>query len=79
MMKPIKDWMEQKGAPWIFSVKDPEALMEGYGWEAKVSVVGDQTANYGRWPYPSVPRTIPGVPRTYYISARRAERVKSGT
>ncbi len=63
--------LEQAGCPWIFGVSDPEAFCERLGWSAKVVVPGEDKANYGRWTFPVVPRSVPGVPRSYFVTASR--------
>jgi methyltransferase (TIGR00027 family) len=64
--------LEQAGCPLIFGVSDPEAFCERLGWSAKVVVPGEEKANYGRWTFPVVPRSVPGVPRSYLVTASRA-------
>lgn len=59
------------GAPGSFGANDPESLLAGYGWEAEATQPGERGANYGRWPYPVVPRGVPGVPRVLFVRARR--------
>jgi methyltransferase (TIGR00027 family) len=71
MMKPVENWLEAMGSPWVFSTLDPEGLLERHGWSPEVSTVGDPNANFGRWPYPSIPRSVPGAPRSYLFTARR--------
>jgi len=59
------------GSPWKFGMADPDAFMAGKGWQATVVCPGEPEANYGRWTMPVVPRSIPGLPRTFLIRARR--------
>jgi methyltransferase (TIGR00027 family) len=61
------------GSPWKFGIADPDAFMADKGWQATVVLPGEPEANYGRWAMPVVPRTIPGLPRTFLIRAIRGE------
>jgi len=71
-------WMErfleqltQAGAAWRFGTDDPEGLFARHGWEALVREPSDPTVSHGRWPFPSVPRQVPGVPRNWLVIATR--------
>jgi methyltransferase (TIGR00027 family) len=60
------------GARGRFGTNDPEVLMAESGWEeAEASQPGERGVNYGRWPYPVAPRGVPGVPRIFFVRARR--------
>ena len=59
------------GAPWHFGMTNPELLFGRHGWGAKVVMPGDPEANFGRWPFPAVPRSIPGIPRTFFVTATK--------
>jgi methyltransferase (TIGR00027 family) len=72
-LKPFLERMEQLGCPWRFGTDEPEKLLIRYGWKAAIVVPGEPEANYGRWPYPVVPRSMPGIPRAYFATARRVE------
>jgi methyltransferase (TIGR00027 family) len=63
--------LAELGCPWTFGVTDPGLFLARYGWRAEVLTPGDPQANYGRWPFPVAPRTMPGIPRTFLVSARR--------
>ncbi len=71
-MAPVLGELVRRGCPWIFGTSEPEALLERFGWSARAFVVGEPRANYGRWPYPVAPREVPGVPRSYLVTAGRA-------
>jgi methyltransferase (TIGR00027 family) len=71
-VQPLLKMLEQLGCPWRFGTADPMQLLARHGWAADVVVVGEPRANYGRWPYPVAPRGVPGVPRSYFVTARRA-------
>jgi len=59
------------GAPWHFSMPDPEVYFARQGWQATVVSPGDPEANFGRWSFPTIPRGVPGIPRTYYVVATK--------
>lgn len=63
--------LTKAGCPWNFGVDDPQELLAKYGWQATVASAGDPEASYGRWPYPPMPRGIPGMPRTFFVKAVR--------
>ncbi len=54
-----------------YGTDDPEGLFAAHGWDATVYEYGDEEANFGRWPYPQVPRDDPTLPHNYLIVARR--------
>jgi methyltransferase (TIGR00027 family) len=63
--------LEEEGVPWISSIDNPEAFLAAYGWNATVVQPGEDGANFGRWPFQVVPRHVPGIPRTFFITAMR--------
>ena len=58
----------------VFGVEDAfaEDLLTRYGWQARVAVPGEPDVNYGRYPFPVMPRNVPGIPRVYLMSATRS-------
>lgn len=54
-----------------FGTDDPEGLLAAHGWRARVTEYGEEGANYGRWPYPPIPRDAIGVPHNFLIVAER--------
>jgi methyltransferase (TIGR00027 family) len=64
--------LTERGCPWRFACASPEDLLARYGWEAAVVMAGEPAANYGRWQYPVMPRTVRGFPRSYLVTARKA-------
>ena len=64
--------LAELGCPWTFGVSDPVAFLAQYGWRGEWVSPGDPEANYGRWTFPVMPRSMPGMPRTFLVTARRA-------
>ena len=58
------------GVPWQFGTDDPEKLLERAGFQ-KVLVVQPAECLPQRWPFPSLPRGVPGIPRSYLVTAAR--------
>jgi hypothetical protein len=50
---------------------DPAAILAPLGWAATVIQPGEPGAAYGRWVLPVVPRSMPDMPRTWYVTADR--------
>lgn len=67
--------MEKSGAPWLFSMDEPEAVLAERGWTTTVLQLGEESANFGRWSYPLVPRSVPGIPRSFLVQATRMPRL----
>jgi methyltransferase (TIGR00027 family) len=63
--------LADRGCPWKFGISDPETFLAQYGWRGKIVTPGEPEASYGRWPYPVVPRSVSGIPRSYLVDARR--------
>ena len=58
-------------APWRFGTDDPEGFFARFGWTATARRPGEPDASYGRWTFPMAPRDTPGVPQSFYVTARR--------
>jgi methyltransferase (TIGR00027 family) len=54
-----------------FGTHDPEVLFAAHGWNAEVTQYGEEAANFGRWPYPVIPRDDLSLPHNYLIVAER--------
>ena len=63
--------LREAGSPWKFGIEDPESFFRQRGWTATVVQPGDPEASYGRWPFPTAPRAMPGLPRTFFVTAAR--------
>lgn len=57
------------GAPWRFGENEPEKLMLTFGWEAKATQPGEFAPS--RWPFPTAPRNIPNIPRSFFVEATK--------
>ncbi|HET9131776.1 MAG TPA: SAM-dependent methyltransferase [Terriglobia bacterium] len=62
--------MSSAGVPWQFGTDDPETLLENSGFK-NVRAIQPSEFLPERWPYPSLPRSVPGMPRTYLVTASR--------
>jgi len=58
------------GAPWHFGTNDPEGFLRKFGWEAKATQPGEFASQ--RWPFPTPPRGVPNVPRSFFVEAHLA-------
>lgn len=70
MTKAFLELMARVGAPWLYGTDEPESLMERAGFTGVHAV---QPGEYrpDRWPFPAVPRSVPGLPRSYFVTAVR--------
>ncbi len=69
--QPLVSSLAKAGTPWIGTMDDPEADLAARGWQARLSQPGEAEANYGRWPYPVIPRTLPEMPRHWLATAQK--------
>lgn len=63
-------FLESIGAPWYFGVDEPEEFMKKFGWDSVATQAGEFAPT--RWPFPTAPRSVPNVPRGFYIEARKS-------
>ena len=62
--------MRELGAPWQFGTDDPASLIAT--WQAQQVVEPAVVGNLlKRWPSPAAPPGVPGVPRGYFVEARK--------
>jgi methyltransferase (TIGR00027 family) len=69
-----REWLEtlaKAGVPWIGTLDDPQAFLAGRGWQPTLTQAGENRANYGRWPYPVMPRELPDMPRDWFVTAQK--------
>lgn len=69
-----RGWVQMQadsGAPWIGTLDDPEGFLAIRGWQATAIPLGAPEANYGRWPYPVIPATIPGMPHLWFVIGKK--------
>jgi hypothetical protein len=59
----------QAGAPWLGTLDDPVGFLAARGWQATLSQAGQADANFGRWPYPVIPTTMPDMPHNWFVTA----------
>ena len=71
VMEPLLAAFARRGVVGRFGTNSPETLLAEHGWERQVTQPGERGANYGRWPYPVTPRSVPGVPRLFLVRAQR--------
>jgi methyltransferase (TIGR00027 family) len=76
--KPYMKKLADLGVPWKFAMSDPEMYFARHGWKASVVMPGDPDASYGRWTFPIIPRAVPGIPRTFYVTASNGAAVRQG-
>jgi len=70
---PMLRTLEGLGCPWRFGMSHPESYVERFGWDATVTLPGDPATHYGpRWQFPVVPRSVPNIPRMFYVTATSA-------
>jgi hypothetical protein len=68
-----RSWLPSPGvARGRFGTNDPEALLARHGWEADATRPGEEGANFGRWPIPTVPRRGTSLPQGFLVRARRS-------
>jgi methyltransferase (TIGR00027 family) len=73
-MKKQLEFLANMGAPWRFGENEPEQLMKKFGWEATATLPGEFAPS--RWPFPTPPRSVPNVPRSFFVEARKLEKTK---
>lgn len=70
-LQSTQSFMTQLGAPWTFGTDEPAALVERFGWTAKVTDVAEPGYEWKRWPTPPAPPDDAGAPRGYFVTARK--------
>ncbi|MBS1694843.1 MAG: SAM-dependent methyltransferase [Actinobacteria bacterium] len=70
-MGPVRQSMADQGCPWLFATDAPGELAERLGWSAVVTDVAAAGNACNRWFAPAIPMDVPGVPRGYFVEARK--------
>jgi methyltransferase (TIGR00027 family) len=71
LTRSLMETQAANGAPFRFGTDDPAGLLEGYGWDAAVTQLGDEGANFGRWSHPVAQRDILQLyPHVYFVVAK---------
>ncbi|MBA3773794.1 MAG: SAM-dependent methyltransferase [Ramlibacter sp.] len=61
--------------PWQFGTDEPEAFLASLGWTVlDLKEPGMAGAGGSRWPYPLKPRNIPGIARSWLLTAELARK-----
>lgn len=71
LTRPWVEMQAQAGAPWLGTMEDPVAFLAERGWRATLSQAGAPDANYGRWPLPVIPTTMPDMPHNWFVTAEK--------
>jgi methyltransferase (TIGR00027 family) len=69
--RPWVDMQAKMGAPWTGTTDDPVGFLAARGWTASLTQAGAPDANYGRWPLPVIPTTMPDMPHNWFVTARK--------
>ncbi len=64
--------LTEAGVSRRFATDEPEALFAAHGWRAEVAGYGEETADFGRWPWPVPDRDDPNWPHNYLVTAHRS-------
>jgi methyltransferase (TIGR00027 family) len=69
-----RQWVEtlaNSGTPWLGTMDNPEEFLATRGWKSTLTQAGEKDANYGRWPYPVLPHSLPDIPRNWFVTAQK--------
>jgi len=65
--------LESLGCPWLFGMAHPESYLARFGWTTAVVMPGDPVTQYGpRWAFPAIPRSVPNMPRMFFVTGTNA-------
>ncbi|MBH0781697.1 SAM-dependent methyltransferase [Nocardia bovistercoris] len=70
-LEPVRRFMSELGAPWIFASDEPADLAARFGWTTTVTDSAEAGNRWQRWPAPAVPLNVPGVARGYFVEATK--------
>jgi methyltransferase (TIGR00027 family) len=65
--------MRQLGVLQRSAMDEPETVLGQRSWRTTVVQPGEETANFGRWPYPAAPLSQPDLPRSFLVTAQRKD------
>jgi methyltransferase (TIGR00027 family) len=64
--------LAEAGTAWQFGTDAPEQFISNCGWEPQeIKEPGEEGADFERWPYLVMPREVPGVPRSFLVTAAK--------
>jgi methyltransferase (TIGR00027 family) len=69
--RPMVERLREMNCSWRFGTSQPEAFFEAFGWRVTLNTPGEPHVGHGRWEYPTLPESVPGIPRTYFVTGRR--------
>ncbi|PCC71612.1 putative S-adenosyl-L-methionine-dependent methyltransferase [Nannocystis exedens] len=70
-LAPTLRMMHELGAPWRFATDEPARLIGEHGWDAVVTNPAALAAEWGRWPFPTLPPDATGAPRGHMVEASK--------
>jgi methyltransferase (TIGR00027 family) len=68
----VRNYMSALGAPWLYGTDTPDAQLAELGWTVQVTDAGGPGYEWQRWPQPPAPLDVPGIPRGFFVKARKA-------
>lgn len=72
LTKPMASIYDRWGVRWQYGVDEPEAVLSRHGFDARVLQPGDPEASFGRWTPSMPPRSVPHVPRAFFVFGERS-------
>lgn len=70
MAKPFLDQLQADGIPWLFGTNDPQHYLQALAWQIRdIKQPGEEGAGMNRWPYQTIPLTVPNISRNWLIKA----------
>jgi hypothetical protein len=58
---------------WRFGTDEPKQLFALYGWQASVQQPGEEGASFGRYTEQPPPLEIPGMRRSFFVTAKKGK------
>lgn len=69
----VRRRLRELGTPFLSSMACPATTFGKFGWRATVVSPGDECAHFGLWPFATVPKSVPLVPRVFFVTAKRLD------